>query len=266
MVSLGPNFNTGGRFFENSNMDDQFLEPILAEDEHSFKPLRTVFPFSFHLFVSSVISLTGIILATCWQDDKRCEAYFIMLYLRAAFWLFTFIFDHSIKYHHEKLRLNGYHDFYRSTSVHKGLPLYIVSLWNTFIMAVQTLIQHFYGANFGLHCVQVMFSPIVYISMFSCVETILFMAVHGCYIKKVVNFNRLQPAPDAMTCGGSHSVGAGSVGLTQRGADVAELLEKQADLINYLKDHNDKLNETVMLLNLEVQVLRNNDSSSRHNS
>lgn len=30
-----------------------------------------------------------------------------------------------------------------------------------------------------------------------------------------------------MACGGSHSIGAGSVGLTQRGADVAELLEKQ---------------------------------------
>lgn len=42
---------------------------------------------------------------------------------------------------------------------------------------------------------------------------------------KVLNFNRLQPAPDAMSCGGN--LGTGSVGLTQRGADVAELLEKQ---------------------------------------
>lgn len=46
---------------------------------------------------------------------------------------------------------------------------------------------------------------------------------------KVVNFNTLQPAPDAMSSGGmSHSMHGGSVGLTQRGADVAELLEKQA--------------------------------------
>jgi len=262
MVSIGTNLNTGGRFFEISNMDDQFLEPILAEDEQNFKPLRTVFPFSIHLFVSSTISLAGIILATCWKDDKRCEAYFIMLYLRAAFWLFTFIFDHIIKHHHEKLRLNGYHDFYRATSMHKGIPLYIVSLWNTCIMAIQTLMQHYYGPSFGFHCVQVMFSPIVYISLFSSVETILLLAVHGTYINKVVHFNRLQPAPDAMTCGGSHSIGVGSVGLTQRGADVAELLEKQADLINYLKDHNDKLNEKVMLLNVEVKFLRDHTTRS----
>lgn len=43
---------------------------------------------------------------------------------------------------------------------------------------------------------------------------------------KVLNFNTMEPLPDAMSCGG-HSIGGGSVGLTQRGADVAELLEKQ---------------------------------------
>lgn len=45
---------------------------------------------------------------------------------------------------------------------------------------------------------------------------------------KVLNFNSLQLAPDA--CGGSHSIHGGSVGLTQRGADVAELLEKQVSI------------------------------------
>lgn len=255
MVSLGTNYNTGGRFFEHSNMDDQ-LEPILAEDEENFKPLKTVFPFSFHLLISSIISLVGIGLAACWKDDKRCEAYFIMLYLRTAFWLLTYLFDRFIKHRHEQLRLNGYHDFHRATAVHKGIPLCIVSLWNTVIMTIQTLIQHYYGPNFGFHCVQVMLSPIVYITLFSCVETIIFVAVHGSYIMKVLNFNSLQPAPDAMACGGSHSIHGGSVGLTQRGADVAELLEKQADLINYLKDHNDRLNETVWTLNEDVKLLR----------
>jgi len=256
MVSLGGNNNTVGRFFDTTNMDDEFLEPILAEDEQHFKPLNTVFHFSFHLLISSVISLTGIVLASCSTDDKRCEAYFIMLYLRVAFWIITLIFDHLVKHHHEKLRLKGYHDFYRSTSMHKGIPFYMVSLWNTTIMGIQTLMQHYYGPNFGLHCVQVMFSPIVYISLFSSVETIFFMAIHGSYIKKVVHFNRLQPSPDAMTCG-NHTIGAGSVGLTQRGADVAELLEKQADYISYLKDHQVELNKRVVALNAQVRLLMN---------
>lgn len=111
-----------------------------------------VFLHSFHLLISSIISLVGIGLAACWKDDKRCEAYFIMLYLRAAFWILTFVrigtvpfsqtnqkakilffyfpstqlFDRLIKHRHEQLRLNGYHDFHRSTAAHKGIPLFIV--------------------------------------------------------------------------------------------------------------------------------------------
>lgn len=46
---------------------------------------------SFHLLLSAIISLVGIIMAIEWQEEKRCEAYFIMLYLRAFFWLITFV-------------------------------------------------------------------------------------------------------------------------------------------------------------------------------
>lgn len=53
---------------------------------------------SFHLMISSCISLTGIILAATWQDSQRCEAYFIMLYMRAAFWLITYVSVLSSKY------------------------------------------------------------------------------------------------------------------------------------------------------------------------
>lgn len=44
---------------------------------------------------------------------------------------------------------------------------------------------------------------------------------------KVVRFNGSQPVPDAMQ-GTQHM--SGSVGQTQRGADMAELLEKQVNL------------------------------------
>lgn len=46
---------------------------------------------SIHLLISSIISLVGIGLAATWPEEKRCEAYFIMLYLRAAFWVITFV-------------------------------------------------------------------------------------------------------------------------------------------------------------------------------
>lgn len=39
-----------------------------------------------------------------------------------------------------------------------------------------------------------------------------------------------------------------------RDGDTNDLLEKQADLINYLKDHNNKLNQKLMTLNAQIRA------------
>ncbi|XP_055636309.1 transmembrane protein 192-like isoform X2 [Toxorhynchites rutilus septentrionalis] len=238
-------------------MDDSssMQDPILAtEDDDGFRPLRTVPAFSIHLLISSCISVAGVVLAATWEDSCRCEAYFIMLYLRAAFWLLTYLFDHFVKNRHENLRLDGYHEFHRAIAYHKTVPLQIVSLWNTFLLAVQALIQHYYGDNFAEKCaVAGLFVPIVYITMFCSLETLVLCFVHGSYIAKVVHFNRAAAPPDALQGSRGHS--GGSLGLTQRGLSTAELLEKQADLISYLKDHNLKLNQKIMQMNAQVRTV-----------
>lgn len=46
---------------------------------------------SIHLLISTIISFVGIGLAALFPEERRCEAYFIMLYLRATFWVITFV-------------------------------------------------------------------------------------------------------------------------------------------------------------------------------
>jgi hypothetical protein len=117
--------------------DDELLDPVLeSQNQNRSKKLKTIPLFTFHLLVSTSISIVGVILAATWKDKKRCEAYFIMLYLRAAFWILTVIFDNAVRRHHIKLKLNGYHEFYRSISLHKKIPLHIVSLWNCALLAL----------------------------------------------------------------------------------------------------------------------------------
>lgn len=83
--------------------------------------------------------------------------------------------------------MDGYHEFHREIAHHKTVPLQIVSLWNTFLLAVQALIQHYYGDNFAEKCALAgLLSPIVYITMFSSLETIVLCFVHGSYIGKCV--------------------------------------------------------------------------------
>lgn len=44
------------------------------------------------------------------------------------------------------------------------------------------------------------------------------------------------------------------IGVVTRDAETNDLLEKQADLINYLKDHNNRLNQKLMTLNAQVRA------------
>lgn len=138
------------------------------------------------------------------------------------------IFDYIVQYHHNQLRINGYHDFHNATRIHKSLPLTIVSLWNTTILAVAAGLQHYYGGTgFFEECFESYLSPVVYVTAFTVAETLIFFLVHGCYIKRVMNFNNAKNPPDALQ---GINTAAGSVGLMQRGADVQELLEKQGNL------------------------------------
>ena len=72
--------------------------------------------------------------------------------------------------------------------------------------------------------------------------------------ERVRTFNKLKPQPDVTReewlspfTQDSYASG-GEVGYRQRGSNLAELLEKQADLIRYLRDHNVKLSHQMMLL------------------
>uniref|UniRef100_A0A1B0D9F0 Uncharacterized protein n=3 Tax=Phlebotomus papatasi TaxID=29031 RepID=A0A1B0D9F0_PHLPP len=67
------------------------LEPVLGEENgnDNFRPLKTIPVFSFHLLVSTMISFIGVGMAIVFPENKRCEAYFLMLYLRAIFWVVT---------------------------------------------------------------------------------------------------------------------------------------------------------------------------------
>lgn len=93
--------------------------------------------------------------------------------------------------------MNGYHEFYRATLLHKGIALHIVSLWNTIILAIQTLMQDQYGPTFFAHCPKSFFSPTTYVVLFSAFETVILLLSHGWYVLRVRRFNAATPAPDA---------------------------------------------------------------------
>lgn len=230
-------------------MDDRV--PVLSsENSTRCKKLNTVPHFSIHLLISTIISVVGIVLASTWPETKRCEAYFIMLYMRGSFYVISWIFDCLVKWHHEQLRLNGYHDFHREMKTHHKVPMQIVNLWNSALLAVTAGLAHYYGPDIFEKCSQQL-GPTFYVVVFNATESLIFFIVHGTYITKVVRFNNLQLPPDALR----GSVTRGELGLVHSQSEVNELLEKQSDLIEYLRDHVNRLNQKLQQLSNQLRTV-----------
>jgi len=94
------------------------------------------------------------------------------------------LFDHFVKIQHNNLRMKGYHDFHRDTNMQKGIPLQLVSLWNSMLLAVQALIHHFYAENFWEHCAAGWLSPVSYVTAFTVAENVVLAVSHSLYIGK----------------------------------------------------------------------------------
>lgn len=74
------------------------------------------------------------------------------------------------------------------------------------------------------------------------------------FSERVRRFNRLKPPPDVTREEWLSSftqdsyAGNTEIGYHHKGSNLTELLEKQADLIRYLRDHNVKLSHRMMHL------------------
>jgi len=69
----------------------------------------------------------------------------------------------------------------------------------------------------------------------------------------VRRFNSAKLPPDVLR--GADRAG-GSLGLMQPGGDIDDLLEKQADLIDYLRDHTHKLNQKLHQMQTNIRPIR----------
>ncbi|XP_069671714.1 transmembrane protein 192 isoform X2 [Periplaneta americana] len=229
MVSLSRNFNTstgGGVFFNDASLsvgddDIQQLQPVLGGDvARKFSPLNTVAVVTLELLISGV--------------------------------------DKHVKEKHHELRVNGYLEFYRQTHSHSRIPLCIVSLWNAVLLVLSTVFQHLYE-DFRQQCTVSGFAkPVNYLCIIIAVETVLLTCTIILYIRRVVQFNSSKPPPDVlreewMISFIQDSYSGGEVGYRERGDHIHDLLEKQADLIRYLKDRNTKLSHKIMLLSTQIR-------------
>ncbi|XP_060532095.1 transmembrane protein 192 [Cylas formicarius] len=267
MVSLSRSFNTnsaGATFFSESvNMEErEHLQPIL-DSYGVFKPIKTIPIFSFHLMFTFVLNIIAIVYSVLHPDEKsKCREYFIIIYIHIALWFLTIFLHFVAKHYHHQLRMNGYLEFYKKTECSISLPLLVVSLWSISLMFVQTLMQHYYPDDFAEKCLKNDgMSPIHYLCGLITVEFFAIARININYMVDVARFNKEKPPPDVQrndwaAVSSPDTLHQNEVGYRELGDKVQDLLEKQADLIRYLKEHNNRLSEKVMVLSAQLQQAR----------
>lgn len=246
MATYGSDWNTPG--------SNTYLASSEAnQNKFYFRCLKTIHLAALHLLLSLGVFIAAAAFELQWTSAQNCQPYFDMLYIRCVYWILTLIFDIIITRRHNELRRYGYHEFYRKKILnYKNVPFNIVTLWNMIMFVIQTVMQQVYGADFPLHCQKSIKSPITYLCIFCGLETILLIFIHGTYIMKVAKFNRITCLPDALR--DTEQPFIGTIGITIENDKMSELLEKQADLIYFLKETNHNLNKKILDLSQQVKA------------
>ncbi|XP_060772556.1 transmembrane protein 192 [Neoarius graeffei] len=193
--------------------------------------------------------------AVCWLTDThsaKCtaalngvESRTLVLLSKVGLWLLVFLFERCVQYHHSALRRRGYLQFYRKTTKLKHLPLLIHSAGNAAVMIIVALssVLHDKVENLSVY----LLLAVICVELLASVICLLVYTVH------VLQFNRQSPSPDITEDERSHTYSPTAsdthteLGFRD-GSYLEEVVEKQADLIEYLKQHNMLLSKRILTL------------------
>lgn len=168
-------------------------------------------------------------------------------------WAVAGVFDRIIQWRHQVLRRKGYLKFYRKMRNIRRVPFIMVSLVNAVILLFVSLL-YIFGAN---DCsVYKSLRPVDFLYLIVGLELLLTLPCLIYYIVRATLFNIAHQPPDVIqdTYSGSTSptTSVTAVGFRD-GEDLDELLERQADMIRYLQQHNANLGRRI--LELQSQTL-----------
>ncbi|XP_077575111.1 transmembrane protein 192 [Stigmatopora nigra] len=165
----------------------------------------------------------------------------VVVFAKAALWLLVAAFTACVRHHHARARGRGYLRFYRKASRLQHLPLAVHSAGNAALLVVV-------AARLSTSVRAYLLLALLALELLAALPCLLY------YSALVMMFNAERAPPDVSREEHLHNfTTAGSATETgfREASRLDEVVEKQADLIEYLKQHNGSLSRR--LLNLSSQ-------------
>lgn len=254
MVSLG---RAGGHFVDQDySQETELLQDIGVASyqvENGFQPISTILALSFQVLILITSLILTFLLPHLHLNEYKSS---VLIYHHAALLLFISILGIYLQFQHKKFWRRGYLEFYKKTTVYREKPIYIVFV-GTFILLLTTTLSLDHCKEVDT-CTYLYFESQYYIEFIVTLEIVAVLVLTSINLVKTVQFNHLKAPPDVEQDEITSSYMQGQVPYTNIGFRdenrIEDILEKQADLICYLKQHNAMLGKKIIHLTTELQA------------
>lgn len=254
----------GGTFF-NSNHHAHADEAFLLNPSKS-KPnvpefkgtVNTIFTTVLHLLAMialEVIMFLPKYVPPIYPNTER-KPFRALATLHACLWLLLLLVGWQHAFSHRKSRVHGYLNFHRKSRFFRKAPFYIVSLGSMFLLVFSVVWEE--NDPKRLSALKVLFTT----------ELALCIPVTVMYLLQVIKFNRKRDLPDVYRelmarVQIANSINDVDVSLPQD-HDLDDVLEKQADIIRFMKQHNESLSRRIRALTEQLSSYEQGHRPNRH--
>uniref|UniRef100_A0A182QBV5 Transmembrane protein 192 n=1 Tax=Anopheles farauti TaxID=69004 RepID=A0A182QBV5_9DIPT len=240
-----------------SNSSKLYSPPSMNEKCKRFRPVLAIVLFSVHLFCAIVIVVAGIIASSLsWpqRDGSASTLYFLIIYMRIAYWLATYVIHQRNKTEFGRLAEPDF-DHYRALTVYRKAPLQIATLWNVILLTVQNQVRYLFpyehrdaepGANSTAGALNPAITPQVFLIVVCALELLVLLCFYVPLVRILIEIKQSEDH-DKVT------------NLRYRRMTETELaeqpiewqLERQAILIKRLRTERDHLQREAKLLGVD---------------
>ncbi|CAF1059375.1 unnamed protein product [Adineta ricciae] len=239
----------GGMIFEDRsiNVNEDTTQdnlPLIVRREQTYRRIPTTAFIVIHILLTLLFE-TAIVLFPYLCYDRNihqiCDnhsPYNIALYVHAGNYIVYVIFDRLYHYYQDLSRRNGYLEFYRRTRNLRRTPLIVISTGNALLVAMIKLLEDYQSSILPVqpwHCLAIL----------TTLEVIIISTVLIWYLVLTIKFNKECAYPDAtqddiLSSFITPQTSANEIGFRDE-TYTENVLEKQADLIRYLRERNEHL-------------------------
>jgi len=257
MVSLSGYDNFSG------NLSDQLLAPdgaptcgpaLMVTLEPPSNKVQTSAVIVFQAFLMLDLAVIAYILP--YLPPLGLQVFSIIVYMHCCIWGVSLVCDSYLRSKHTILNCQGFIDFYQRTKNLRRTSLNVMSAGTLMMLLISVLVSDYCPDR--ENCPPG-FSSHIYLQLIITIETVLIIPVLVFYLKLNNEFHRMKVLPEIQPEDFITSIlqtqSTTEIGHRDNGP-VEDIVEKQSDMIRYLKTYNTYLTKKVLKLSEQLEQAR----------